>query len=348
MAITIAALATASAQAGSQTPTIIEVLSEMFESAKTPTSADHLQLDKQWICSEYYADSGDAVGENQPSYKFSSKSARAGTAKGSSVKEAALVSNSGTAAVNPLTFTRDGLLIGTSQENGKGVVQFFRMNSKKDLLVEKTVSAAKDSRGVASLADPDRDVVSYTICPASKLNSMPGTVRSIASHRCGFPGELRDLNQRIRDCGNTTRKSDTSSAVITLVARTDSGKEVWMDDTGLLIGDRRNDSMNWSDAKVACGKATETEAFLPGVNWHLPTGDELAHIGRADQSYYNKYEKKSITGNGLFAKLPNISDHFFWSSSSAGDDFAWGLVGSFGYVDFGFRNYGASVRCAGR
>ncbi len=239
---------------------------------------------------------------------------------------------------------------------------------------------------------------------------------------CGFPGEAgHNIEQRIADCkvaypSDSTRKSDTSNATISLVTRliSNSGKseDVWKEmPSGLLWSDiiKRvtdppsdkapdssekpkttyswNELIEWAKlktepgsleflddvetyrwverkysggksvkfddpaGKTVCQLATEKLAAMGGlkdVHWHLPTADELAHIGRVDQSRYNEYEKKNITGNGLFAKLPNMADHWFWSSSPAGGVNAWGLSGSFGDVVSDDRDYDGAVRCLGR
>ncbi len=113
--------------------------------------------------------------------------------------------------------------------------------------------------------------------------------------------------------------------------------------------DKANDKKNGP-----CNKATEAEGFIQNVNWHLPSPDEFAPIGRVEQSdsYFNEVFHKNIKGNDIFT-IPemNFAGHFFWSSSAAGLSlgYAWGFYGNYGIVDYGgYRDDDYSVRCVAR
>lgn len=183
---------------------------------------------------------------------------------------------------------------------------------------------------------------------------------------CGFPGEVKTVQERVQDCadryypGYTTRKSDISSAKLALVAETQSGKQVWkvVDPgkpvDGLLIGDVSETEMYWNRANVVCKMVTDSEGFIPNVEWRLMTGDEQAQIGTKDQRSYRERSKvlgivdKKIEGNGLWAKVPNIERTRVWSSSCCGSDCAWKLSGPVGNVVPDHKRGLNAVLCVGR
>jgi len=164
---------------------------------------------------------------------------------------------------------------------------------------------------------------------------------------CGITGTLE---QRIEDCGETMMK---------LVTIDDAGHVIKMDDMGLLWGPNLDGTFTFDRAQVACEKVTEADGYptIAGLSekWRLPTPEEFAHIGRKDQSYFNKNRRmsapqKEIQGNESWKELPNMKDHFYWSPSLFDRDDAWAFFSyDGGVVFYGYRYslYG-SVRCVAR
>ncbi len=146
----------------------------------------------------------------------------------------------------------------------------------------------------------------------------------VDDHPCGLRGSVED---RIKDCGG---------GVMKLVTRTESGKEVKMDDTGLLWGDRREDGprnngyFTFDEAQTVCMTVTESEGNLTGLKWRLPTPQEFGHIGRENQNYWNErgrgWFEARIKGNGSWIELPHMNDRdgYYWYWTSLLDSFfAW-------------------------
>ena len=111
------------------------------------------------------------------------------------------------------------------------------------------------------------------------------------------------------------------------VSRTDGGKEVWADDTGLLCGDSLDGEMNHRDAKRACDAMVVASDRTKGLKWRLPTQEEVVRIGL-----------KRNGGNEFFRVLPD-QEHWFWSSS---------LCGHGAWIFFGFGNGFNGVSCLDR
>lgn len=113
---------------------------------------------------------------------------------------------------------------------------------------------------------------------------------------CGTEGTVL---QRIKNCNTIKDKAPWDGGIIwSLVTRTASGKEVWMNNmTWTLWSDILDRTYQWSDAlEGVCNKKESLEARgnLSSQQWHLPPNGQI---------------------NGILG-LPNMTGNIFWTATS--------------------------------
>lgn len=151
--------------------------------------------------------------------------------------------------------------------------------------------------------------------------------------------------QVAKPCGNIDlRKAaeqatcqTTKGTIFQLVKRTSDGKEVWKDTkSGLIWSDRLDKTYSQYNALNACSDYSTMNARgnLEYVSFSLPS----------------KADFETAENDGIREVLPNMKDHYFWSSSVFPYDsyVAYGFGGSYSGFVAGFRSNGNSVRCVGR
>lgn len=202
--------------------------------------------------------------------------------------------------------------------------------NKAALYLHEAVYALRRSSG-----DKDSQKSRKMVAELLASNSNQGVIDQLAKgtttggnpKTCGTQGTV---DERIQDCSS-------SKGGFVLVARTESGKEVYKElKTGLLWSDSLPYSMSYYDAQGACNSGLEEFAEISGVTWRLPS----------------IYEYKKADEDGIRKALPNMNS-WFWSSSvyryySDNSYGAWLFNGHSGSTGDVGRDSNYSVRCVAR
>lgn len=124
-------------------------------------------------------------------------------------------------------------------------------------------------------------------------------------------------------------KTTTDGHIWELIEHSEAGAEeheVWKDASGLLWTDKLPGTYTFDEAQEVASKI-----ILLDKKWHVPTYKEWLQA--------EIFDVREV--------LPNMN-HWFWSSSPYGLEYARYFSGDVGVTDYGLRYFRHSVRCAGR
>ncbi len=145
--------------------------------------------------------------------------------------------------------------------------------------------------------------------------------------RCGT-GSNATLEERLKDC---------TGGLMRLVMSDDAGREIKLDDWGVLWGPKLEGRYSFPTAQEDCKTVTAAQGYprIPGVGeWRAPKAEEWARIGRKNQRDFNGKRsgidrlQKDIQGNGSWKELADM-DAWYWSSESDGPGVVWSFNGDF-------------------
>jgi hypothetical protein len=129
-------------------------------------------------------------------------------------------------------------------------------------------------------------------------------------------------------------RTTTSGHVFTQVTNhPELGNSVWKDEGGLIWGDllvKDNGKAQYMDQHDAIEYCKKIGATLPREGQF----EQLARdLGKGSES---RYEPEF---------MPNLAEHWFWSSTVNSAGFSYGFQHGYGAFDYGSRNHEYAVRC---